>query len=350
MSRSALRHLALAVALLMPSAAVSAPESGTVTESEWAAWRERFLDASGRVVDDGNGGISHSEGQGYGLILSYLAGDPASFQLIWSFTRDELMLRDDGLTAWTWNPGSEPHVTDLNNATDGDILIAYALALAGKGWGEAELTQAATDLSKAMAPLIFEQGGRRLILPGATGYARGDRPDGPIVNPSYWVYEAFPVLAELDPDGGWPGVSDGGLGLLPEALIGPRRLPPEWLSVSGRPRPADGFPAVFGYNAVRVPLYLMRAGLGDDALLSGLARSMLGEAGVPSIVTLETGRDGEALSEAGYRVIPAALSCVVEGTPLPAGLATFEPTLYYPSTLHLLALSHLRAEHPECLP
>ena len=329
---------------------MSAPQTGTITAEEWSAWRERFLDPSGRVVDDGNGGISHSEGQGYGLLLSYLANDPASFQLIYGFTRDELMLRDDGLTAWTWQPDADPHVTDLNNATDGDILIAYALALAGRAWNEEPLTQAAAELTGAMAPLLFEQGGRRLMLPGSTGYARGERSDGPVVNPSYWIFEAFPVLAELDPEAGWDAVSDGGLRLLPEALTGPRALPPEWLSVSGRPKPAEGFPAVFGYNAVRIPLYLMRGGVGDDDLLSGLARSMLGESGQPAIVTLDNGRDREALNEPGYRIIPAAIACVVDGTPLAAELASFAPTLYYPSTLHLLALSHLRAERPDCLP
>ena len=54
-----------------------------------------------------------------------------AFETIFTFTRVELLIRDDGLAAWRWDPAATPRVTDINNATDGDILIAYALGLAG---------------------------------------------------------------------------------------------------------------------------------------------------------------------------------------------------------------------------
>ena len=38
--------------------------------SDWRIFKQRFLAADGRIVDDGNGGISHSEGQGYGMVLA----------------------------------------------------------------------------------------------------------------------------------------------------------------------------------------------------------------------------------------------------------------------------------------
>jgi len=34
---------------------------------------------------------------------------------------------------------------------------------------------------------------------------------------------------------------------------------------------------------------------------------------------------------------------------LPAAVKEFTPTLYYPSTLHLLGLSYVAARQPECL-
>ena len=70
----------------------------------WQAYKAKFLDPGGRIIDDANGNISHSEGQGYGLLLAVLAGNAADFELIWSFTRTELLLRSDGLAAWKWNP------------------------------------------------------------------------------------------------------------------------------------------------------------------------------------------------------------------------------------------------------
>ena len=34
--------------------------------AEWQAFKTRFVSADGRVIDTGNGNITHSEGQGYG--------------------------------------------------------------------------------------------------------------------------------------------------------------------------------------------------------------------------------------------------------------------------------------------
>ena len=105
-----------------------------INAGAWAAYKAKFLDATGRIIDNGNGNISHSEGQGYGMLLAYLSASPADFEQIWYFTRTELLLRDDGLAVWKWDPNVKPHVTDTNNASDGDMLIAYALALAGTAW------------------------------------------------------------------------------------------------------------------------------------------------------------------------------------------------------------------------
>ena len=39
-----------------------------------------------------------------------------------------------------------------------------------------------------------------VLMPGVGGFTPPDRPDGTVVvNPSYWVFEAFPVLKELRP-------------------------------------------------------------------------------------------------------------------------------------------------------
>ncbi|MEK1927740.1 MAG: glycosyl hydrolase family 8, partial [Rhizobium giardinii] len=155
-----------------------------ISTEAWQAYKTKFLDPGGRIIDDGNGNISHSEGQGYGLLLSVLAGSPADFELIWTFTRTELVLRNDGLAAWKWSPGAKPHVTDVNNATDGDILIAYALGLAGQQWGRRDYTAAGAAIASAiLAKTVVEEGVRTLLLPGAMGFSAGDRRDGPVINP-----------------------------------------------------------------------------------------------------------------------------------------------------------------------
>jgi len=351
MRRAVLFSLLLCLGLVGGNPMAGARSEELVHPQGWNAYRERFVGADGRVIDDANGNISHSEGQGYGLLLSYLANRPADFDLIWSFTRTELMLRDDGLSAWKWDPAAKPHVTDVNNASDGDMLIAYALALAGADWERPDLTRSATELTAALAKAtVVSSGDRNLLLPAAQGFDGADRPDAPVVNLSYWIFEAFPTLARLAPQTPWQAVSDYGLALLAQARLGPRKLPPDWISLKTRPRPAEGFPAEFGYNALRIPLYLMRAGYTDRALLEPFRAAMAGRDGAVELVDIETGEVRERLTDAGYRIIPALISCVLDGSKLDPALTSFAPTQYYPSTLHLLGLSFVASQHPECLP
>lgn len=338
------RALALFLfAWLMPTAAPC-----QILPEEWAAYAERFVAEDGRVVDDANGGISHSEGQGYGLLLAFMAGNRPDFERIWSFTQGELLLRDDGLAAWKWDPDAKPHITDINNASDGDILIAYALTLAGQAWGDQRFVEQARRMAVALGQrAVVEHQGRVLLRPGVTGFDAADRADGPVVNLSYWVFEAFPALADLAPESDWAALAAGGRSLTAQAAFTDRRLPPDWLSVARVPVPAAGFPAEFGYNALRIPLYLMRAKDGDMELLRRLRDGMTDD-GQVALVDLGSGAVKERLSDAGYRIVPALADCVLDGTKVPADLATFAPTLYYPSTLHLLALAHIREARPEC--
>src|SRR5690606_11495111 len=125
------------------------------------------------------------------------------------------------------------------------------------------------------------------------------------------------------------------------SLFSDRKLPPDWLSLRRLPQAADGFGFEFGYNAVRMPLYLMRAGKEDEELLTTLRDGMVADGGI-GVVDLADGSTREPLPDRGYRIIPAAASCVLEGTPLDADLTVFDPQFYYPATLQLLALAHLR--------
>jgi endo-1,4-beta-D-glucanase Y len=321
-----------------------------ISSEAWQAYKTKFLDPGGRIIDDGNGNISHSEGQGYGLLLSVLAGSPADFELIWTFTRTELVLRNDGLAAWKWSPGAKPHVTDINNATDGDILIAYALGLAGQQWGRRDYTAAGAAIARAiLAKTVVEEGGRTLLLPGAMGFSAEDRRDGPVINPSYWIFEAFPVLDQLAPSPAWGKLRSDGLAFVDELRFGPKQLPADWISLKPDPRPASGFPAEYGYNALRVPLYLVRGGVTDRQLLSRFRQATSGANSAITIVDLNSGATRSNLTDPGYRIVNHILACVVDKTALPADVKQFTPTLYYPSTLHLLGLSFVAAKHPECL-
>lgn len=346
----ALLRLAAAGALLCLAAVARAgsPEPA-ILPAEWEAYRAAFVEPSGRVVDDANGRISHSEGQGYGLLLAVLAGSRADFEAMWSFTRAELMVRDDGLVAWKWDPAAEPRITDLNNASDGDILIAYALERAGAAWDRPDYRDAAKALAEAIGRnVVLPTATGPVLLPGAAGFVPDARSDGPVVNLSYWVLEAFATLARLDPATDWPGVEAAGLALIGAAAFGPRRLPPEWLSLRAEPAPAAGFAPEFGYNALRIPLYLLRAGVDDPALLARFQAGMDAD-GDLAIGPLAGNAAWTPLSDPGYRAIVALVGCSLGGPPPPADLRAFAPTNYYPSTLHLLVLAHAREAMPQCV-
>lgn len=325
---------------------------GTIPQADWDSYRARFVDESGRVIDNANGDISHSEGQGYGLILAFSAGDRATFEKIWSFTYTELLIRDDGLVAWKWDPKASPHITDRNNATDGDILIAYALGRAGIAWKDQRYLEAATRLANAIGKhTIARNESGVFLLPGARGFSPGERPDGPVINLSYWIFEALPVLASLAPQYDWSSVWRDGLVLLHQASSNAAQLPADWVSIAtkGRLRPARGFEPEFGYNSLRIPLYLLRAGISELPWLGSVNKRWKNPSEGVAVVDVRTGEIQERMTDQGYLAMAAVLACAVEGTRIPEAVKSFDPQLYYSSTLYLLSLSLVNEKYKACL-
>ncbi|GJD50155.1 Minor endoglucanase Y [Methylobacterium crusticola] len=329
--------------------------AGALTDAgAWRAYRARFVSEAGRVVDSANGGISHSEGQGYGMLLAVAAGDRGTFERIWGWTRANLMVRGDALLAWRWEPDKRPAVADLNDASDGDVLVAWALVEAAEAWGDPGYRIAArriaVDIGRRL--VLFKTGKPPLLLPGLAGFSAEERADGPVVNLSYWVFPAFPRLALAAPEFDWARLTRSGLDLVLSARFGPARLPTEWISLKGdEPRPADGFPAQFSYNAIRIPLYLAWAGIGTPAHYAPFL-ALWGErerGGLP-VVDVAEGRPVEWLEEGGYAALPALAACAAEGTPVPASFGAPQAREnYYPATLHLLALAAAQMRYASCL-
>lgn len=323
----------------------------SVTSADWEAYKAAFLRPDGRIVDTANDNISHSEGQGYGMLLAAAADDQAAFERIWAFTRTELLVRDDGLAAWVWRPEASPHVTDVNNATDGDLLIAYALYLASERWNNPIYREAARRISTAIADLlIVDIDGGAYLLPGATGFRKPEEPDTIVINPSYWVFPALRMLQRLGSAERLDKTMTTGLEVLGKARFGDRKLPADWLQVSPSgivPDPART--PVFGYDGLRIPLYLMLAGYNQPAVLQPFYDDWVQrDRGTPMIVDLNTGATRETPNDPGYRILAALVACATAGTPIPEDLKSFSPTMYYPSTLHLLGLSLARGGYPQC--
>lgn len=320
----------------------------------WARWKGAFVTDQGRVIDTANGGMSHSEGQGYGMLLAVAANDRIAFERIWAWARANLMVRGDALLAWRWEADKRPAVGDLNNATDGDLLVAWALTEAAEHWNDTPYRVAARRIAveAARKAIVLREEGH-LLMPASAGFGAEDRKDGPVVNLSYWLFPAFERLRLAAPEVDWRGLGQSGLDLLRQAQFGPQKLPSDWISVrDGKIAPAQGFPPVFGYNALRIPLYMAMAGVGERAHYQPFLAAWKDSA--MSTVDLAEGRAGEKLVEHGYRAVALLTSCVVTGATIDAaqfaaGASGPVSENYYPATLRLLALLALRTRYPSCM-
>ncbi len=339
-----------------PSLDAAVPLVGTLNDAEaWRAYKARFLSEAGRVVDTANSGISHSEGQGYGMLLAVAADDRVAFDAMWGWTRANLMVRDDELIAWRWEPNARPAVADMNDASDGDLLVAWALTEAGEAWGNTAYKVAARRIAVEVGRklVIPRTAHGALLLPGIAGFAAEDRADGPVINLSYWVFPAFARLPLVAPDIDWAGLSRNGLELVKQVRFGPAHLPTEWISLhDGDPRPADGFAKQFSYNAIRIPLYVAWAGLGQrDIYMPFVLLWHKPRSGGLPIVDATTGAPTDWLVDKGYLAIAALTACVADGTPFPAENRTVHfGESYYAVTLNLLALIAGHTRYPACFP
>ena len=321
-----------------PSAPVAAPPLGNA--DEWKVYRGRFVTDDGRVLDTGNKKVSHTEGQGWAMLFAESFNDRPSFDRIWNWTRDHLQRHDCALFSWRWDPDNPKNpVADLNDAADGDILIAWALSRAARRWGSAHYRIAARDIiADIRRKLIVDTARRLVLLPGEDGFTRKD--GSTIVNPSYYVYPAFADFARIAPSREWYRLRLDGLLLLAKARFGHWGLPSDWVAVdsAGGVAPATDFPPRFGFDAIRVPLYLMWGRMATPKRLSAYLDFWSGFADKPVPAWVDVS-DDKLAPYAGSTGVQAIVQLArayqrPDGVPLP-GIGDKDD--YYSASLTLLA-------------
>lgn len=220
----------------------------------WNTYVARFI-TNGRVVDTGNNNVSHTEGQGWAMLMAVAYDDKAQFDQLWQWTNKHLRRSSDRLFSWRYDPTAQVAVTDLNNASDGDLMIAWALSVAGQRWNNYEYSYQSLILRRQIKEhLLKSVAGYTVLLPAKEGFTH----DGfTIVNLSYFVVPAIQHFAKLEPNGPWSSLLRDSIRLFEAARFGPKKLPADWMAIAdgGGIYPAEGWPVRFGYEAVRIPLY-----------------------------------------------------------------------------------------------
>lgn len=257
--------VAMALTLLVAgSAYASDPEL-------WERYKSGFLARDGRIVDFHQDKCSHSEGQGYGMLLAVSFNDRVVFDRIWKWTKDNLRARADGLFAWKWGERVDGRweIIDQNNATDGDLLIAMALLRASEKWGDpAYKKEALPIIGSVRKGLVVERNGRILIMPSYYGFIKKD---GLVFNPSYLILPAFRSFAKADDKAFWDKAAEDSLHFISKSLFGRYGLPADWAIIkpSGEVSLYEEKSAYFGHDAIRTLLHL--AGEGAGAYPKGIA-------------------------------------------------------------------------------
>jgi endo-1,4-beta-D-glucanase Y len=302
----------------------------------WGHFKQRFVAPSGRVVDNGNAGISHSEGQAWGMLLATIHDDRPTFERIFRWTRANLAIRGDRLLAWRFRPVGG--VDDINSATDADIFHAWALLRAEERWpGEGYRAMALAIAQDIIRVSCRQIDGRVVLMPGAWGFDHGNHL---VLNPSYYVFPALEALAAAHPHPAWPALIAEGERLMLEARHGRWSLPADWVVLRRRggavePEPVRG--DRFGDDAVRLPIYLVWSGRWRSPLVQRVGAFWEDAAHPyqPAWVTLSDNRIAPYSANLGHATIRRLVQPGGAVGQAVAGAANDQG--YYSSSLALLA-------------
>ncbi|HEY9805534.1 MAG TPA: glycosyl hydrolase family 8, partial [Candidatus Obscuribacterales bacterium] len=224
------------------STSVSVPTAQLLQQS-WVAYRQRFIQADGRVIDREAGDRSTSEGQAYAMLRAVLIDDPATFAKTLEWAENNLQRqangkRTDQLWVWKWGrkeqgPNESPKwgAIDPNFASDADIDAITALILAARRWQKPEyLKLAQAKLQDLWRFSTVAAGGQRYLLPGpATAFQQQTVIQ---LNPSYFAPYAFRLFAQVDPNHNWLSLVDSSYQVLENsATLSAAGLPSDWVAL-----------------------------------------------------------------------------------------------------------------------
>ena len=210
------------------------------------AFLEQYVEPDGRVVRRDQGGDTVSEGQSYALLLADVVGDGELARRVATWTTEHLR-RPDGL--FSYLAGADGRVRDEQAASDGDVVIAWALARGGDVPAELVGSVLASEVVRPGDLTVLAAG------PWATG-------EPATLNPSYWVQPAYAALADETGDPAWQELAGDVREAVLEVTGDGRLLPPDWARADGAtltasPAPSGAVPDVrYSLDAQRTVVWL----------------------------------------------------------------------------------------------
>lgn len=234
-----------------------------ITVSLHASWHEykaSFIAKNGRVIDKINANITHSESIGYAMFLAIQNSDFKSFDMIYNWYKNNLKKNKFGLISWKWGKGTNNlwYILDSNNASDGDLWIAYDNILMYEITKNEMYKNEATGLIKNIKKhLVVEQAGSLYLLPGKFGFISKNSME---INLSYYLFFIFDKFKEYDNDELWSRLKDDGIKLLYKARFTSLQLNADWISIDKyTQRVSLSKNHSFGFDAIRIPFNILKS-------------------------------------------------------------------------------------------
>ncbi|HEY9908115.1 MAG TPA: glycosyl hydrolase family 8 [Thermosynechococcaceae cyanobacterium] len=259
---------------IVPSASPSATEIATALPSKsdmlqqsWNAYRQRFIEPDGRVIDREADDRSTSEGQAYAMLRAVIIDDRATFDRTLQWGENNLRRYSNGkptdsLWSWKWGRTSQGEwkALDANFASDGDIDAATALILAARRWNQPQyLSLAQTKLRDLwnLSTVASPVSRKRYLLPGPRQAFQ--KQNVVQINPSYFAPYAFRLFAQVDPAHDWSSLTESSYQVLQQAAtLSSVGLPNDWVLLdlpTGKITPmltANPGTSEYGFDAYRV--------------------------------------------------------------------------------------------------
>ncbi|MDM8349903.1 cellulose synthase complex periplasmic endoglucanase BcsZ [Pseudomonas sp. sp1636] len=246
------------MAVLLLLASLGNPAHASCQWPLWEQFKQRFIDAGGRVIDPGDPrAVTTSEGQAYAMFFALAAGDRQTFARLLRWSENNLAQGDlqRHLQAWLWgrSPEGRWQVLDANSAADADLWLAYSLQEAGRLWqqpGYSRLSARQLALIEHHEVAQLPQLGP-LLLPGAEGFSRQN---SWTLNPSYSPLPLLRSFAHRYPDSIWAAMLEPTRRMLEETSA--KGFAPDWVEWQDGQWQAPAKGGWQGsYDAIRVYLW-----------------------------------------------------------------------------------------------